>query len=167
MTNFLKEVLRCYSPPTFIPRTPIHDLTLCGTVIPAGTTVLLNPAVIHFNPRIWGPDAESFNPDRHSDAIDEWAETRDPFALEAFSNGPRICLGRAFAMLEMKSVLVGVLQRFEMERGWDEKGRRLVDGMEFEGEVGLGQEGLYAGVGLKNFVTLKPTDGVWVRFRRL
>ncbi|KAF2471236.1 cytochrome P450 [Lindgomyces ingoldianus] len=169
MNNVLKEALRCYSPSTLIPRTPSHTITFCDTVIPVGTTILLNPSVLHLNPDIWGSDAESFNPDRHASEYineNEQKSIRDPFALEAFSNGPRICIGRMFAMLEMKSVLVELLRKFEMKRGWGKNGERLREGEEYEG-VGDEDEGLMGGVKLQNFITLRSKDGVWVKFRIL
>ncbi|KAF2183834.1 cytochrome P450 [Zopfia rhizophila CBS 207.26] len=171
MTNFIKEVLRCYSPSTLIPRTPSSTLTLTctnpPTVVPASTTILLNPAILHFNPTIWGPDAEVFNPERwesdHESAKDVLG-SRDPYALEAFANGPRICIGRMFAMLEMKSVLVELIRNWEMNRGWGRDGSRLRDGEVCEGGV---EEGLMGGVKVQNFITLKPRNGVWVKFKKI
>ncbi|ORY10246.1 cytochrome P450 [Clohesyomyces aquaticus] len=168
MMAFLKEVLRVYSPAIYIPRTPPQDTVFCGTVIPAGTTLMINPAVMHYNPNIWGPDVGVFDPERHLEENSEKvpAQSRDPYAQMTFSGGPRVCLGKGFAMLEMRSVLVRLLTRFEMERGWDEQGSRLGDGEKFGGRGDVVVEDLFAGVKLKNFVALKPREGLWVRFRR-
>jgi cytochrome P450 len=167
---FFKEVIRCFSSTTLIPRTPTEDgVTLCGTVIPKGTTCLLNPQTIQFNPSIWGPDAETFDPDRHhpdDPRQKEFPDCRDPYAIATFSNGPRMCIGKAFAGLEFKSVIVAVVRAFELERAWDEEGKRLDEGVKFEGNYN--REGnVYAGVKLQNAITIRPRDGIWVRFRPL
>lgn len=86
--------------------------------------------------------------------------------MEAFSNGPRICIGRAFAALEFKSILVSILRQFELVRGWDENGQKLEDGVDFAGKYE--KEGdVFGGVEVQNFLTLRPKDGVWVRFKPL
>ena len=55
------------------------------------------------------PDPEAFNPQR-------W-ESINPSIYEynPFSAGPRLCLGAAFAMMEIKIVLAMLLQRFRWE----------------------------------------------------
>lgn len=169
MSLFLKEVLRCFSPTTLVPRTPIHDTTICGNVIPAGTTCLMNPQTLQFNPAIWGPDAETFDVERHSPdhwTAKEFPDSRDPYAIAAFSNGPRICIGKAFATLEFKSILSQVLRNFELVRGWDEEGKKLPDGEEFKGKYEKKGD-VFGGIKVVNFVTLRPREGVWVHFKPL
>lgn len=63
------------------------------------------------NPLIWGDDAHLVRPDRwKSLAIND--KRLNPFAFEAFSNGPRICLGKSFAMLELKTIFVELVRNF-------------------------------------------------------
>ena len=72
-------------------------------VIPKGT-VLQSPIVFtNRNEKLWGPDARSFVPER-------WLG-KDPRVpkdihghrhLMTFSDGPRSCLGRGFALAEIK-----------------------------------------------------------------
>lgn len=82
------------------------------------------------NPLVWGPDAGVVNPDRweglaqvnNKTAADAGGQDAGggggvdprlhPFAFEAFSNGPRICLGRGFALLELKTILVELVRHF-------------------------------------------------------
>jgi cytochrome P450 len=167
MNAFFKEVLRCYSPSVMITRTPMKELSLCGTVIPVGTNCFLDPQSIQYNPSIWGPDAESFNLERHlpgHSSEKEFPQSKDPYAMESFSNGPRICIGKAFANAELKSMLVELLRNFEMIRGWDKNGNRLEDDRECApDEEGL--EGIFAGVRLKNAITMRWKEGVYVRFK--
>jgi PHYB activation tagged suppressor 1 len=65
---------------------------------------------MHRNKRIWGEDADKFNPLRFENGVTRAAKV--PHALLAFSIGPRTCIGQNFAMLEAKSVMATVLQKF-------------------------------------------------------
>ncbi|TFB06885.1 Cytochrome P450 709B2 [Trichoderma ghanense] len=137
LNNVLNESLRVYSPTLMAPWEAGRDLVVAGVAIPEGTTVTTMPAMVHLNPSIWGADVDEFNPDRWDAATGPVA---NPFAIEAFLNGPRTCPGRALALLEMKTVLVEVVGGFELEAARE------------EGEV----------VGFENpSLTLKPKGGLW------
>ncbi|KAH7020347.1 cytochrome P450 [Ilyonectria destructans] len=110
LNNFVKEVLRFYPPAPNFPRQAIEDLEIEGVNIPKGTMVMIAPAAPQFNPEIWGPTADQFDPDRW-DNLPEPA--RDPYASLAFSNGPRICIGKQFALQEMKAILVELIRKFK------------------------------------------------------
>ena len=73
---------------------------------------MVAPAAPHFNPHIWGSSADEFDPDRW-DKLPEKA--RDPYASAAFSNGPRVCIGKQFALLEFKTILTDLVRNFEFE----------------------------------------------------
>lgn len=73
---------------------------------------MINPFVAHFHPQIWGPTAYEFNPDRW-DSLS--ATAADPFAFQAFINGPRMCIGKPFALLEFKVLVIELLRRFKFE----------------------------------------------------
>jgi cytochrome P450 len=78
--------------------------------IPAGIGLLLPILAIHHDPSLWGNDAKEFNPSRFSEGIAKAA--KHPLAFMPFGNGPRICVGQNFALLEAKVVLAMVLQQF-------------------------------------------------------
>lgn len=86
-------------------------MTVEGVFIAKDTLVDMCCAMLQLNPLIWGDDADVVNPDRWDD-IPMNDKRLDPFAFEAFSNGPRICLGKSFAMLELKTVLVELVRHF-------------------------------------------------------
>nr|CEG04521.1 unnamed protein product [Fusarium clavum] len=109
LENVIRESLRLYSPTLIIPWEAQTDMTIAGVNIPQGTTVQIVPAMIQLNPQIWGDDVESFRPERWEGAA------TSPYAMETFSNGPRICPGKALAMLNMKVLLLGLVRDFEME----------------------------------------------------
>lgn len=85
-----------------------------GVKIPAGTSVDLCFSQLQLNPLIWGDDAESINPDRWV-GIPSNDVRANPFAYNVFSNGPRICIGKSFALLEIKTMLVELVRNFSFE----------------------------------------------------
>jgi cytochrome P450 len=52
----------------------------------------------------WGPDAQTFRPERWLDDMAEGAmrEIKSYKHILSFSDGPRTCLGKGFALTEMK-----------------------------------------------------------------
>jgi len=113
--NFVREVLRVYCPGINAAREAIHDVVVQGVMIPKGTTLMIQPAIIQKNPTIWGADCDEFRPDRW-DSLVPGSEAADPWAFAAFSHGPRVCIGRAFAMLEYKILLIELVSRFRFNR---------------------------------------------------
>lgn len=79
-------------------------------IVPRGSSVLVVPDIIHRNPRYWS-DPERFKPDRF---LPENSRNRDPLSFLAFSFGPRNCIGKNFAMIEMKIILIHLLLRFKI-----------------------------------------------------
>ena len=61
---------------------------------------------MHSDPDLWGPDADSFNPER-------WEGRKLGFNYLPFNAGPRICIGQQFALAEIAYVTVRLLQRFD------------------------------------------------------
>ncbi|CAG1972953.1 unnamed protein product [Fusarium graminearum] len=112
LDNVIREAMRVHSPTLIIPWEAQKDMTIAGTHIPKGTTVQIVPAMIQLNPEIWGSDADVFRPGRWEDM---GGNASSPYAMETFSNGPRMCPGKALALLNMKVLLVGLIRDFEME----------------------------------------------------
>ncbi|KAG4253902.1 hypothetical protein FPRO03_06242 [Fusarium proliferatum] len=116
LDNVIREALRVYSPTLIIPWEALDDIDIAGVRIPKGTTVQLVPAMMQLNPEIWGPDVETFNPDRWDHLS---GDPLSPYAMETFSNGPRMCPGKALALLNMKVLLVGLIKDFKIESAED------------------------------------------------
>jgi len=144
------------------PLTPLRIPSAPDVLIPAGAILIQCPAAFQFNPAIWGPDAHIFNPDRHDQdhpSATLHPNSRDPYAMATFSNGPQICLGRGLSLLETKSLLTEIARRWEVRRGWDANGVKLGPGEEFESKGGDGvtieeelpEKNLFAGVRVHNF----------------
>ncbi|RZC34623.1 cytochrome P450, family 4, subfamily Q, polypeptide 7 [Asbolus verrucosus] len=108
----IKEVLRLYPSVHFISRKLGEDLkTHSGHKLPKNSIVNLHIYDLHHNPDIY-PDPEKFDPDRF---LPQNSQNRHPFAYLPFSAGPRNCIGKRFAILELKTALCGILANFVLE----------------------------------------------------
>lgn len=112
LNNVTREGLRLMPPAISAPREAAKELVIAGVKIPRGTTVTVIPAMIQRNPLVWGEDVEDFKPERW-DSLS--ADAASPYSMVAFNGGPRICIGKAFAMLAFKAVLVEVIRNFILE----------------------------------------------------
>ncbi|GLT49905.1 hypothetical protein SLA2020_234290 [Shorea laevis] len=106
----LLESLRLYGPVLTMAREPSEDMTLGNLRIPKHTQLIVPLVIMHRSKDYWGEDASEFNPLRFINGISKAA--KHPNAFIAFSIGPRACIGQNFAMLEAKTVLALILQRF-------------------------------------------------------
>ncbi|MCJ1363635.1 hypothetical protein MMC16_002742 [Acarospora aff. strigata] len=107
------EALRCHPAVGMsLPRvTPPGGIEIDGRYIPQGTTVGVNPWVVHRDTNIFGEDVESFRPDR-------WLKN-DSGDMErfffAFGSGARICLGRNLSWMEMSKLIPTLFLHFDLE----------------------------------------------------
>ena len=87
-----------------------NDSVIRGHRIPAGTMVMWSNAVIGKDPNLF-PEPDKYNPER-------WIENKheiNPFAVRNFSHGPRMCIGKRFAELEIQLAICKLLQNFRLE----------------------------------------------------
>ena len=107
----VEEALRLYPPFWSISRKALADDALGDYRIPAGSTLMLCPYVTHRNPRYW-KNPEAFDPQRFSAAE---RDSRPKYAYYPFGGGPRVCLGKAFALMEAKLYLAMLTQRMALD----------------------------------------------------
>ncbi|WP_394834772.1 cytochrome P450 [Pendulispora rubella] len=109
--QIVDETLRLYSPAYQTMRAAIEDDDIGGYHVPAGTNIYLNSYVTHRHPNFW-QDPEKFDPERFTpEAIAE----RPKHAYFPFGSGPRICIGKYFALAELQLILAIVAQRYRLE----------------------------------------------------
>ncbi|KAG2125601.1 cytochrome P450 [Suillus cothurnatus] len=114
--------------------------------IAKGTLITISGASINRSLAIWGPDAKEFKPDRwlSKDGISGKAkEVQGHRHLLTFVDGPRTCLGKEFALTEIKAVLSVLVKNFvfEMRDGPDtpvEVVRGILPRPRVVGEDGIG-----------------------------
>ena len=105
--QIIEEALRLYPPAGVISRTALEPDTLGGREIRPGDTVMIPIYALHRNRLLWD-DPDMFRPERF--------ESRpDRYAYLPFGDGPRICIGMAFAMQEAVIILATLLSRFRFK----------------------------------------------------
>lgn len=111
----VKETLRLHPPLFILFRTAMQDLEISGFEIKKGDWVAVSPMVGHLIEELF-PNAPVFDPDRWSKARHD---DRSGFAFIAFGGGRHKCLGNAFAMLQIKTILATLLRRYTFELAGD------------------------------------------------
>lgn len=107
----IKESMRLLPPVPIIGRETLEDFELGERVVPKGVTLLVNFFNIHRRKDIWGPDADEFNPDRF---LSENVAKRHSHTFLPFSKGSRDCIGKNYAMLAIRTILVKFLRNFKV-----------------------------------------------------
>jgi cytochrome P450 len=107
----ISESLRLFpSVPIELKYTLADDTLPNGTFVPRGTTMAYSAYCMGRSAKLWGPDAEQFRPER-------WLAMQGPvdaYAYPVFHAGPRECLGKRLAMVEMKALLLRVLRTVKL-----------------------------------------------------
>lgn len=133
----LNEAIRLYPPVGMLARETLKDVKLGGMDIPVNTTLLLATAAIQYDTKIWGEDAEEFNPMRFANPSNHLL----PFY--PFGFGPRVCVAQSLAMVEAKIIVAMILRHYHFQ---------------------LSPSYVHAP---KTFITLEPQFGAQILFRRV
>jgi cytochrome P450 len=138
LERVFKEALRLYPPVYLYARISTTEVSISGYDLPAQTVVLISPWTVQHRADLW-PDPSRFDPARFEP---EAEAARPRGAYIPFSDGPRVCIGAYFALIEAPLVLATVLQHADFA---------LVDDLEIRPE---------------SSATLRPVGGVPVRVTR-
>ena len=108
----VKETLRLYPPAIAVfMRQALADVEIAGYALSRNSLVQMFPYICQHDAR-WFPEPETFDPDRF---LPERQQALPPFAYFPFGGGPRVCIGNAFAMMEMTLVAATLLQHLNLE----------------------------------------------------
>ncbi|CAI6341915.1 unnamed protein product [Periconia digitata] len=126
MVAVIKEGLRLNPPaPNLFGRVvPAGGKVIDGIFIPGGTEVTTHAYTMQRDTGLYGEDAEVFKPER-------WL-VNDETTLEyeasqfTFGMGPRVCLGKDIAIMEMYKLLPEIVRRFDIQL--EAKGTFVVSG---------------------------------------
>lgn len=130
LDRFVRELLRLEPPLPQVVRTASEDTviplgepvtgrdgsTMTEVRVDKGTDFVVPINLVNRLPEIWGPDADTFDPDRwerkgypHTYIPGAWGN------VLSFIGGPHHCLGFRFALLEIKAVLFVMVRNYEFE----------------------------------------------------
>lgn len=104
------ESMRLYPPVWAMSRTVAQPCELAGCPLRPGSFVFISQWVLHRDPRFFDQPDE-FKPDRWAN---DFAKRLPPFAYFPFGGGPRVCIGRSFALMEMVLLLATMAQSFQL-----------------------------------------------------
>ncbi|TLS26868.1 hypothetical protein PpBr36_04793 [Pyricularia pennisetigena] len=94
-------------------------------VLPAGFEITTHPYVVQRDPVLYAPDPEVFRPERWLEAAPEKLSEMEAGQF-TFGVGPRVCLGKDVAYMELYKLVPQVLRTFDIEL--QRKGRFVVAG---------------------------------------
>ncbi|ESQ45697.1 hypothetical protein EUTSA_v10011125mg [Eutrema salsugineum] len=115
----LCEAMRLYPPVSWDSKHAAND-----DVLPDGTRVKKGDKVTYFPygmgrmEKLWGKDWEEFKPNRWFESEPEGTrpvlKPVSPYKFPIFQAGPRVCVAKEMAFMQMKYVVGSVLSRFEI-----------------------------------------------------
>ncbi|MEV7388831.1 cytochrome P450 [Streptomyces sp. NPDC091215] len=109
----LDESLRLWPTAPGFAREARQDTVLAGDhPMRRGAWALVLATMLHRDPEVWGPDPESFDPDRFDAKA---VRARAPHTFKPFGTGARACIGRQFALHEATLVLGLLLRRYDLK----------------------------------------------------
>ncbi|XP_023729832.1 cytochrome P450 94B3 [Lactuca sativa] len=117
----LCETMRLYPPVAWDSKHAVYDDMLPdGTPVKAGDRVTYFPYGMGRMEKIWGMDRLEFRPDRWYDCKPDenggtvYLKEVSPFKFPVFHAGPRVCIGKGLANVQMSYVVASIVKRFEI-----------------------------------------------------
>lgn len=107
------EALRLYPPVPLLYRKPVAQSVFENEQVTRKTTFLVGVYSVNRDRGYWGDDADEFNPERWESPVLSTVDTK--YMYMSFSQGPRSCIGKYFALASMKCILVTLVDRFSFD----------------------------------------------------
>jgi cytochrome P450 len=108
----VNESMRLYPPAWSIGREALADCEIGGYPVPRGTQLAIVQWIVHRDGR-WFDQPDAFRPERWDNDLQKRLPRCSYFP---FGDGPRVCIGSYFAMLEATLLLATMAQRFRLAR---------------------------------------------------
>ncbi|MGB7249826.1 MAG: cytochrome P450, partial [Phormidesmis sp.] len=106
----ITESMRLYPPVSLVGREAVEDVEVGDYVIPEGCVVMLSQWVMHHSPKYFDA-ADSFQPERWLGDLEKQLPKGVYFP---FGDGPRICIGKGFALMEAVLILATAAQQYRI-----------------------------------------------------
>ena len=118
LADVLKETLRIHPPLTMVARKTSKELEVEGVTLPKDTLVSCSMQLSHNDERVWS-NPDQFDPERFNAQRKE--HMKCPYAYAPFGAGPHHCIGYSFAEMQIKLVMIQLLQGYEIscDRDYD------------------------------------------------
>ncbi|KAG0228024.1 hypothetical protein BGX31_006749 [Mortierella sp. GBA43] len=99
---------------TGLPREVTEDTVMAGYRIPKGTIVMAQIPQLHWSAEYF-PQPHAYVPERWLPEGESPFPPVEDFTFYPFSAGTRNCVGKNFAMMEMRLILATILTRYDVE----------------------------------------------------
>ncbi|XP_069672108.1 probable cytochrome P450 6a13 [Periplaneta americana] len=111
LDKVVAETLRKYPPFTYLSRvcTKSYQVPESDVVVEEGTQITIPVLALHHDPKYY-PDPERFDPERFNE---EEKANRHQYVYLPFGEGPRICIGTRFGLMQTKVGLISLLSKYE------------------------------------------------------
>jgi cytochrome P450 len=106
----LREAMRLYPPAWVIAREALADCEIGDYHVPKGTQLFMVQWLVHRDVR-WFDDPEAFRPERWDHDL---IKRLPRCAYFPFGDGPRICIGNHFAMMEAVLILATIARKYRL-----------------------------------------------------
>jgi cytochrome P450 len=115
LVTCIKEALRLNPPATnlFARVAGKSGKMIEGVFVPPGTEITSNAFVVQRDPDLYAPDPDSFRPERWLDTAEN-ANEMDAASF-VFGMGPRVCLGKDIAIMELYKLIPEVSHKRKLE----------------------------------------------------
>ncbi|XP_040380050.1 cytochrome P450 94A1-like [Oryza brachyantha] len=149
----ITEAMRLYPPVPFNGRVAVADDVLPGgAAVRAGWFANYSAYAMGRMEKLWGDECLMFSPERWLQVGDGDGDAGEFVGVDAarypvFHAGPRVCLGKEMAYVQMKTVAAAVLRRFSME-------------------VAAPAPSMKSPPAYEMTATMKMRGGLWVRLRK-
>ncbi len=112
LENAVRECERLHPPLILLIRKVLRSMHYGDYRVPAGTLAMVSPAVAHRLPHIFS-DPDRFYPDRFAPPANEGKEYQH--ALIGFGGGKHRCMGKNFAIMQIKAIWALLVDRFDFQ----------------------------------------------------
>ncbi|CAN0922464.1 Cytochrome P450 94A1 [Linum grandiflorum] len=114
----VSESMRLFPPVPLNSKVAVEDDVLPdGTEVRKGMFADYSAYAVGRMEKVWGGDCLEFKPERWL-VVDEdgkrWYKAFDQFKFPVFHCGPRMCLGKEMAYIQMKAIVAAVMMEFEV-----------------------------------------------------
>ncbi|BFG33032.1 hypothetical protein CerSpe_193060 [Prunus speciosa] len=112
----ISEAMRLYPPVPVDTKACLKDDVMPdGTIIRKGWFVTYHAYAMGRMEGIWGKNCGEYLPERWLKDDDSTCQLESAFRFPIFHAGPRMCLGKDLAYIQMKSIAASVMERFEID----------------------------------------------------